>query len=80
MYFLRKINSFHVDRTILKLFYKSVIESVMLFSCVVWYGGCRQEDLKKLQRIANNAGKMTGEVTDMTNECANAILNQVSQI
>ena len=27
MYFLRKLKSFHVDRTILNLFYKSVIES-----------------------------------------------------
>ena len=80
MYFLRKMNSFHVDRTILRLFYKSVIESVMLFSCVIWYGGCRQEDLKKLQRIANHASKMTGEVTDLTHECVNTILKQVSQI
>ena len=80
MYFLRKTNSFHVDRTILRLFYKSVIESVMLFSCVIWYGGCRREDLKKLQRIANHASKMTGEVTDLTHECVNTILKQVSKI
>ena len=80
MYFLRKMNSFNVDRIILRLFYKSVIESVLLFSCVVWYGGCRQEDLKKLQRIANYAGKMTGEVTNLKHECANAILKQVSHI
>ena len=29
MYFLRKIKSFRVDNTILRLFYKSVIESVI---------------------------------------------------
>ena len=80
MYFLRKLNSFHVDRTILMLFYKSVIESVMLFSCAVWYGGCRQDNLKKLQRISNHASKMTGEVTDLKQECVCTILKQVSQI
>ena len=72
--------SFKVDRTILRLFYKSVIESVMLFSCVVWYGGCRKEDFKKLQKIANCAGKMTGEVTNLTHECNNMILKHVTQI
>ena len=80
MYFLRKLNSFHVDRTILMLFYKSVIESVMLFSCAVWYGGCRQDNLKKLQRISNHASKMTDEVTDLKQECVCTILKQVSQI
>ena len=52
----------------------------MLFSCVVWYGGCRKEDFKKLQKIANGAGKMTGEVTNLTHECNNMILKHVTQI
>ena len=34
-----------------------------------------------MQRIANHASKMTaGEVTDLTHECVNTILKQVSQI
>ena len=37
LYFVRTLNSFLVDRTILTLFYKSFIESVLTFSLSCWY-------------------------------------------
>ncbi|KAK0146536.1 hypothetical protein N1851_014143 [Merluccius polli] len=39
LYFLRKLNSFNVDKVILSLFYKSFIESVLTFAFTAWYGG-----------------------------------------
>ena len=80
MYFLRKLRSFHVDRTILRLFYKSVIESVLLFSCVVWYGGCRKKDFSKLQGITKQAGKVTGEVQNLRESCESKIIQGVKHI
>ena len=37
LYFLRKLNSFHVDRSIMHLFYKAIIESILVHDCVVWF-------------------------------------------
>ena len=80
MYFLRKMKSFHVDNTILRLFYKSVIESVVLFSCVVWYGGCRKKDFSKLQRTSKQAGKIMGETQNLKDACESKIALVVKQI
>ena len=57
MYFLRKMNSFRVDRTILSLFYVSVVQSVILFNCIVWFSGCRKGDLARLEKIVKICGK-----------------------
>ena len=37
MYSLRKLGSLHVDKPILSMFYKSIVESVLVFNCVVWF-------------------------------------------
>ena len=36
LFFLRKLNSFNIDPTIMYLFYTSVIESVLLFCIQAW--------------------------------------------
>ena len=38
LYFLRKLNSFHVDKTLLWTFYKAVAESVICFALICWGG------------------------------------------
>ena len=38
MYFLRKLGTFHIDYTIMSLFYTSVIESILTF-CIIGWGG-----------------------------------------
>ena len=78
--FLRKMSQFHVDRNILYLFYQTVIESVLLFSCVVWYGSCRKGDFIKLQRIAKQAGKLTEVIRSRDELCITRILKQVDEI
>ena len=50
LYFLRKLREFAVDKTILNLFYKSVIESVAVFGIIVWYSCASQYDKNHLER------------------------------
>lgn len=50
MYFIRKLKNVHVDKTILTLFYKSIIESVVTFCISWWYGHatvCEKKDTQQ---------------------------------
>ena len=38
LYLLRKLRSFDVSRELLQLVYKRLVESVLTFNSVVWYG------------------------------------------
>lgn len=60
LYFLRKLNEFHVDRTIMSLFYKSVIESIITFSMVTWFNGLTVFELKKVNRVRKQASRIIG--------------------
>ena len=51
LFFLRKLNSFHIDSKILYLFYTSVIESVLLFCFQAWGGNCKVEHMNYFQSI-----------------------------
>ena len=65
LYCLRKLRSFNVDNTILSMFYKSCIQSVLTFSFICWFGNASQKDKNNLQRIVNISSKVTG-VTQST--------------
>lgn len=80
LYFLRKLNSFHVDRTIMHLFYKSVIESIIVNDCVVWYTACRKVDLSMLKRIVKQAEKIVGKNLDLEDICKNRVLDKAKSI
>ena len=60
LYCLRKLRSYNIDNTILFMFYKSFIESVLTFSFICWFGNVRQKDNNNLQRIVNTSSKVTG--------------------
>ena len=51
LFFLRKLNSFHIDSKILYLFYTSVIESILLFCFQAWGGNCKAEHMNYFQSI-----------------------------
>ena len=65
LYCLRKLRSFNVDNTILSMFYKSCIQSVLTFSFICWFGNVSQKDKNNLQRIVNISSKVSG-VTQST--------------
>ena len=54
-----------VDNTIVSMFYKSCIQSVLTFSFICWFGNVSQKDKNNLQRIVNISSKVTG-VTQST--------------
>ena len=60
LYFLRKMNKFSVSRDIMRLFYSSVVESVITYCCVIWFNSLRVQDRLKLERVTRTAKKIIG--------------------
>ena len=61
LYFLHKLKSFSVDKSIISLFYKSFIESVLSFSFICWFCNLNVKDKNALERIIRIASKIIGE-------------------
>ena len=59
MFFLRKLNSFNVDKTILNLFYTSTIQSIISFCLIAWGGNTSVFCKKKINRVVKRAEKIT---------------------
>ena len=64
MYFLRKLKQFDVNKTILRLFYASVIESVAIFAMIVWFKGTSFNDKRYLNRVRKTAERIIGSRVD----------------
>ena len=62
------------------MFYKSIVESVLVFNCVVWFGACRKEDLRKLEAIVKRASKIIGERRHLRKECEDRITKKTKEI
>ena len=60
MFFLRKLKKFHVDRTILTLFYQSIIQSVMTFNSICTFGNLTNEQKGKMDRIRKISQRVIG--------------------
>ena len=58
LYFLRKLKDVKMDRTVMDLFYKSVIQSVVNFCIICWFGNLTVHDKKKLNRIVKSAKRL----------------------
>ena len=64
MYLLRKLRSFDVSRELLQIVYKRLVDSILTFNIVVWYGNLGVNGKAKLARIVGMAGKITGAKQD----------------
>lgn len=60
LYLLRKLRSFSVSQEILETVYRSLIESVLVFNCIVWFGNLSVKNKTRLTRVVNMAGKIIG--------------------
>ena len=68
LFFLRKLRQFRVNSTILELFYRSVIESALLYNQLCFLNSAKQADRDRLERITTTAGKVIGhEVSSLHN-------------
>ena len=62
------------------LFYKSLIESIIAFDCVVWYTACLKRDLTALRRIVRQAEKIIGQELHFDDLCVNRIVEKAKSI
>ena len=60
LFYMRKLKEFKVDNTIVALFYKSVVESVLTFCAICWYSSLAEHDKCKLKRVVKSAKRMLG--------------------
>ena len=60
LYFLRKLNECRVDRTIMKLFYESVIQSVLTFNFICFFGSMPKKHKLDLDRFRKSAERCIG--------------------
>ena len=60
LFLLRKLKSFDVSQHILQLVYRSLIESVLSFNIITWYGNVSGNNKVKLARVVNTASKLIG--------------------
>ena len=58
LYFMRKLKSFKVSNNIIKLFYLSSIQSIILFGISCWGGNLTQTDKTRIDRLIRKSGKM----------------------
>ena len=67
LYIVRKLSKFKVDKTLITLFYKSVIESILSFCITCWGGNSLKGDCMKVDRIIGISEKFTTHVLIWTN-------------
>ena len=68
LFFLKKLKSFHVNESILKMFYQALIQSVITFGISCWGGNITEGDKQKINRSIKKAGKIVGEELPLLND------------
>ena len=58
VYFVRQLYKMKIDRSILNLFYMSIVQSVLTFAISCWYGSCNGESKSKITKIVNNCKRL----------------------
>lgn len=61
LFYLRRLARFNVDKTMLVLFYRTFIESVLSFALVSWFANLTLQDKNALGQIVKWAGRLIGE-------------------
>ena len=60
LYLLRKLRSFGVGSHVLESVYRCLVESVLSFNIVTWYGNLSVKNRARLARVVNTASKIIG--------------------
>ena len=81
MHFVRKLNFFKIDKTLISLFYRSIINSVISFCICAWGGNTAQRDICKIDRVTRQARKITNEdQCDFKELFEKACINKITRI
>jgi Domain of unknown function (DUF1891) len=60
LYLLRKLRNFDVCQDILETVYRSLIESILAFNIIAWFGNLSVKDRTRLTRVVKLASKIIG--------------------
>ena len=68
LFFPKKLKSFHMNESILKMCYQTLIQSVITFGISCWGGNITEWDKQKINRSLKNAGKIVGKELPLLND------------
>lgn len=81
LYFLRRLNFFNVDKTLMVLFYRSFIESVLSFCLVSFYENLSVQNKTRLNRAVVEASRVIGQQQmSLTDIYTKQVLNKARSI
>jgi hypothetical protein len=81
LFFLRKLKEFQVEKTIMSLFYVSVIQSLLMFNLVCHWNSLSFVNKRKLNKIRNSARKiMNVNTTDLNSMYVKNVLHKVDKV
>ncbi|KAK0139729.1 hypothetical protein N1851_023362 [Merluccius polli] len=64
LYFLRRLRSFNICRTMLRMFYESVVASAILYAVACWGSRLKVRDANRLNKVIRKASHVVGEELD----------------
>ena len=74
LYFVRQLSRLRIDNAIMKLFYTSIVQSVISFSIICWFGNCSSESKCKISRVIKTCSKLgvqnTSSLEDIYRKCS----------
>ena len=68
MYLLQKLSNLNVNPSVLQMFYRAFIESVLTFSFLGWFGSLSVKNKTALASVVNVCSKIVGERQASLNE------------
>ena len=81
LYFLKRLRSFNISRTMLRMFYESVVASAILFAAVCWGSRLRVADANRLNKLIRRARDVVGvELDSLTAVSDRRMLSKVQAI
>ena len=80
-FFLRRQRSFNICRTMLRIFYESVVASAIFFAVTCWGSGLKVADNNRLHKLIRRASDVMGEELDtLTTVAERRMLSKLQSI
>ena len=81
LFFLRRLRSFNICQTMLRMFYESVVASAIFFTVTCWGSGLKVADNNRLHKLIRRAGNVVGEELDtLTTVAERRMLSKLQSI
>ena len=81
MYFLRRLASFNVCKDMLRMFYRSVVESALFFVVACWGSSIKKRDELRINKMVRKASTVVGtELESMTSVAESRALSRIRTI